>query len=900
LKPFVLAAMAPKDTSYRVLLPSDVVPEYYALTLEPDLEKFTFDGVVKITCDVQVATDEVTVHAKELMMGEIKFTPSGGGAAMTACKIVLEPKKTTCTIGFDEVLPVGKGELEIKFRGCLNDQMAGFYRSSYTDSKGEKKFLATTQFEAIDARRCFPCWDEPARKAVFEVTLIYPAHLTAISNMPQSRSDIQKDGKRCDVFMPSPKMSTYLLAFCVGEFEFISGSTQGGVVARIFACPGNVQKVQYALKCCVRALDFYDEFFGIRYPLPKLDMIAIPDFSAGAMENWGLVTYREVTLLCDEATVSAVQKQRICTVITHELAHQWFGNLVTMGWWDDLWLNEGFANWMQTFAADKLHPEWNLWESYVGTEQQRALQLDAMRSSHPIQVPIKEAVEVEEVFDAISYSKGGSVVRMIYSVLGEAKFQEGLRVYFQKHQYGNTETLDLWKAWSEVSGKAIDEMMGSWTEQMGFPLLKVLKDPLESGASEVEVEQSWFLADGSSQPGDDAKTWFVPVICGSDKGTSPVSFLEGSKAGKISCGDCAKGAAWLKLNHGQNSPLRVLYPPSMVTKLSANLSSLPAEDRLGLLSDTYALCRAGQMDPAILVELLKGYTSELNDKVWSELATCLNGLDKVMRQGLSSETHAAFNAFAVKLFEFAWKEVGPDSSPSDSDNTKSLRTTLWGLMGHYCSKEDFARSEALKRFRAFIAAPDDSKALSADIRSAVLGIAMVSSGVQDTVADFGGPAAVFDQLVEAHDKVTDGAVRQHVYAALGKSPTPEMRKRALELCLTDTVRSQDMIYIPMAMALSGPEGSQTVFDWVKSDYDRIYKRLGATSMMLFQHVVRISGFGFVTEARALEVEAFWKGKEVYKAVQKALAQTIEKIRSDAKFLERLGASAVAKPEGWPA
>merc|ERR1719410_1854125 len=309
--------------------------------------------------------------------------------------------------------------------------------------------------------------------------MVYPANLTAVSNMPQSRTEIQADGRRRDVFMPTPKMSTYLLAFCIGEFEFVSDQTKGGVLVRVFACPGNISKCGYALKSAINALDFYDDFFGLKYPLPKLDMIAIPDFAAGAMENWGLVTYREVALLCDEATVSATQKQRICTVITHELAHQWFGNLVTMEWWDDLWLNEGFANWMQTFAADQLHPEWDIWESYVGTEQQRALQLDALRSSHPIQVPIKEAHEVEEVFDAISYCKGGSVVRMIYAVLGQEKFQEGLRLYFDRHQYGNTDTTDLWKAWSDVSGKPIGNMMNSWTEQMGFPVLKVLQDPLE-------------------------------------------------------------------------------------------------------------------------------------------------------------------------------------------------------------------------------------------------------------------------------------------------------------------------------------------------------------------------------------------------------------------------------------
>mmetsp|Transcript_50293 Transcript_50293/g.145843 ORF Transcript_50293/g.145843 Transcript_50293/m.145843 type:complete len:890 (-) Transcript_50293:64-2733(-) len=882
--------MASKDKSYRVLLPSDVVPEHYDLTLEPDLERFTFDGVVKITCDVQVATEKVVVHAKELLISSAQFTAEGSDSPMQACEIMMKVKDMTASLGFEEVLPVGKGVLEIKFRGFLNDQMAGFYRSQYTDSKGAKKHLATTQFEAIDARRCFPCWDEPARKAVFVVTLVYPAELMALSNMPPSSAEVQADGRRKETFMPTPKMSTYLLAFCIGEFEFIGGQTNAGTLARVFACPGNISKCHYALKCTIRALDFYNEFFGIPYPLPKVDMIAIPDFAAGAMENWGLVTYREVALLCDEKTVSATQKQRICTVITHELAHQWFGNLVTMEWWDDLWLNEGFANWMQTFAADKLHPEWQVWESYVGSEQQRALQLDALRSSHPIQVPIKNAEEVEEVFDAISYCKGGSVVRMIYAVLGEDKFQEGLRLYFQRHKFGNTETTDLWNAWSEASGKAIDKMMSSWTQQMGFPVLKVLTDPLEGeGSAEMEVEQSWFLADGSCEPGDETKAWMAPVLVGSDKGQAPVVFMEPpTKKQKLSCGGCSQGASWLKLNFGQHVPVRVLYPPSMLTRLARSVQSLPAEDRIGLLADSYALCKAGSLEPMQLVNLLQGFRSELNDKVWSELQAVLGGLDRVVRQGLSPETSSAFIDFAAKLVSPAFAQVGWDGTDSDDDNKKKLRSALVASLARYCFRDPAVVQEAMQRFRAFLAAPNDTSVLSADIRPAVLSIAVQSEGSE----------AMFDQIMAAHDAVTDGAVRIHIYSALGNAASPELKKRVLQWSLSGSVRSQDFIYIPSSMVMAGKEGAEAVFTWIREAYDQIYALLGKTSMMLFQNIVRISGAGFVTSERAAEVEAFWKGKDVYSMVAKALNQTVEGISSNAKFVERLRSSEASAPTSW--
>ncbi|CAE7505772.1 Npepps [Symbiodinium sp. CCMP2592] len=854
-----------------------VLPEEYDLTLEPDLEQFTFDGIVKITCDVHVATDSVSVHAMDLVLSQAVFKPHGSSTVIKADEISTKAKMKTATLGFDEVLPVGKGVLEIKFRGILNDQMAGFYRSQYTDSCGKKRFMATTQFEAIDARRCFPCWDEPARKATFVVTLIYPANLTAISNMPPSRSEVQADGKRRETFMPTPRMSTYLLAFCIGEFEFISASTKGGVLARIFACPGNASRCSFALDCCIRALEFYNDFFGIPYPLPKMDMIAIPDFAAGAMENWGLVTYREVALLCDESTVSATQKQRICTVIAHELAHQWFGNLVTMEWWEDLWLNEGFANWMQTFASDKLFPDWHIWESYVGTEQQRALQLDALRSSHPIQVPIGHAEEVEEVFDAISYCKGGSVVRMIYSVLGEAHFQEGLRLYFDRHKYGNTVTTDLWNAWKEVSGKPIDKMMSSWTQKMGFPLLEVLNDPLADSTGHVEIRQKWFLADGSFEPSDDDKTWFCPVIVGTDKGTSPAGFLE-EKSGKIACASCLPGASMIKVNFGQHVPVRVLYPEAVFKRLVQNLRSVPPEDKIGLLSDTFAMSKSGVLDASFLVDLLAGFKSELNDKVWSEISAVLGGLEKVVCQGLADDTAQAFKEFCSKLVVPAFTHVGWETGSADSDNRKKLRSTVLAAVSKYCSQDPTISAEAVRRCKEFAASPNDPTVLSADIRSAVFDVALQSDHA----------ALAFDELVRAHEVVTDGAVKIHIYGALGKAGGFALQQKALDFCLSGAVRSQDLIYIPMAMATSGKTGADTVFSWMQSEYSRIYDMIGATSMMLFQNMVRVSGAGFVTESKAEEVAAFWKSRDLYKNIEKALAQTVEGIKSNSKFVDRSG------------
>jgi len=878
------------DKSYRQLLPSDVIPEKYDLTLEPDLERFTFEGHVKITCDVSVATDVVHLHARELLVKSAKFTSAEPGTSpLIANELTFKVKDHGLAIKFEECLPTGKGELEIIFQGTLNDQMAGFYRSQYTGSDGQKRFLATTQFEAIDARRCFPCWDEPARKAVFVVTLIYPANLTAVSNMPQSRSEMTADGRRKEVFMPTPKMSTYLLAFCIGEFEYISGVTKEGTVCRIMCCPGSIAKMSYALTCCIKSLEFYNDFFGIPYPLPKVDMIAIPDFSAGAMENWGLVTYREVALLCDEKTVSAAQKQRICTVITHELAHQWFGNLVTMAWWDDLWLNEGFANWTQTFAADSLEPAWNIWESYVAVDQQQALKLDSLRSSHPIQVPIANASDVEEVFDAISYCKGGATVRMLHAVLGAENFKKGLRLYFERHKYGNTETHHLWQAWADVSGKPLPDMMGSWTEQMGHPVLKVLTDPFTGNASKIECEQSWFLADGSTQPGDADKTWYIPVMVGSDKGNTDLTMQE--KKATLDISSVAANAKWVKFNFGQHVCMRVLYPPAMVERLAANMQSLSAEDRCGLLSDASALCKAGMQAPDQLISLLSGFKAERNDKVWGLLAGIMSGLDTVFKGCLDGPAVEAWRVFAEKLCVPAFLEVGWETRADDDDNTKLLRAILAGMMSKYCSADADHMKAAKQKCEAFLEAAsegkDTSDVLSADVRAAVLSCAMKADP----------SSALFDKFVAVHNKTDDGTVRQHIYSAVASSGKA-FRQRVLTWALSGDVKSQDLIYLPMHVTTSGREGAEDCFEWIKSEYDAIYERIGKTSMMLFQHVVRISGAGFASEERATEVQTFWEAKPVVKQIGKCLQQTIEQIKANAQFADRIKASSLKDPEFW--
>ncbi|RKP12682.1 peptidase M1, membrane alanine aminopeptidase [Piptocephalis cylindrospora] len=424
-----MAPPAPTTTADRTVLPTEVHPTHYDLTLTPDLKAFTFTGYEEIQLVVDREVRKIVLNADEIEIQKAKLIRLVGKTEETwdITDIDYDKPKQQVTLLLPDTLHPGadaKPKLQIHFTGILNDKMSGFYRSSYDDAKtGEKEWMAVTQFEAADARKAFPCWDEPSIKATFDITLRVPSRLTALSNMDVREERDEEGGKLKAVrFNTSPIMSTYLVAFTVGDLEFIEASTSGEhnegkpVRCRIYTPPGLSSQGAYALSVTTRVLEYFAQIFGTPYPLPKMDMLAVPDFEAGAMENWGLVTYRTVLLLWEEGKASGGAQQRIASVVAHELAHQWFGNLVTMEWWSHLWLNEGFATWVGELACDHIHPEWDVWTRFVVDDVQRGLHLDSLRSSHPIEVEVRDAAEIGQIFDAISYSKGGSVIRMLSSL----------------------------------------------------------------------------------------------------------------------------------------------------------------------------------------------------------------------------------------------------------------------------------------------------------------------------------------------------------------------------------------------------------------------------------------------------------------------------------------------------
>jgi len=901
----------PKTKLPRTVLPNDVKPLRYSMNLEPCLKTFGFEGSQSVLVRVDSETDTVTMHVKDLVIDPIVTFTSKGGSEMSSTSITMNTAETTVSIKFASKLPLGEGTIKMKFRGTLNDQMAGFYRSGYLDLHGKKHYMGTTQMEPIDARRMFPCVDEPAAKAEFDISVTAPADLTILSNMPESKRTLRLSGEATgnqllqDIqFMRTPKMSTYLVALCLGHFEWVQATTKRGTLVRVLATPGKASQCEFALDVGVRCLEWYEEFFDLVYPLPKMDMIGVPDFSMGAMENWGLVTYREIDLLCDIKTVSAARMQRLASVVTHELAHQWFGNLVTMEWWDDLWLNEGFATFMQTLSADALFPEWKLWDQYITDDLDRARSLDGLRSSHPVQVPIPKAEDVEQVFDAISYCKGACVVRIIYHVLGADKFRQGVRAYMRRHAYGNTVTDDLWAAFQEAMGPqagwTVQELMGSWTQQLGYPVVKV---KLSGDKKSLSLKQEYFVSDGSVKPEDSGITWMVPVFVGSsaDPKAHTMHIIKDKETTiALPAGlDLSKAASWVKVNYGEYAPIRIQYESvellDALLKGGVQSRSLSVPDRVGLLSDARALARAGRLNLGEVLSFLKAYAlaGEDNADVWTGIEATVMNIEKIV-DGLGKSKE--LGSLVMALVRPQLTRIGWDPKPTDKDGEKRLRACLFRLLSAFglssTDKEDIAiREEALRRFKEYQA--DQSTPLIVDdTRTAIFRIALAAP---ETGSDEGRSGWEFLKNVAEHPACTQ-TNKLNIYSALGYVRNTQFKKATLDWTLTDKIKTQDFFYPIGAVRSSNKDGAEIAWKWIGDNFPKCRDRLAKASPSLLASVVNQACAGNVLRERAEEIE---KTYGVIPSISRIVAQLVESIRSNAAFLEREQASAsVNKPGLW--
>ena len=672
-----------------VVLPGNVQPSKYRLTLQPDLESFTFKGEQTVDIEIVAPTARIMLNAAELEISDVTLLHNG--KRFPASSIAVDADTETATLDFGQTLSPGRAQLGMKFSGVLNDRLVGFYRSEYQDGEGQTRHLATTQFEPTDARRAFPCWDEPARKAIFDVTLVFDDSLQAVSNTPIVEESRPAPGLRAVRFGETPVMSTYLLAFVVGDLVSVEADADNGTRIGVWTTRGKENQAGFALDTSVKLLGYFNDYFGIPYPLPKLDHIAIPDFAAGAMENWGCITYRETALLVDPENSSAGTRQRVAEVVAHEMAHMWFGDLVTMEWWDDLWLNESFASWMGTKSVDWLFPDWEMWTQFVNMDTNRALSLDGLKNSHPIEQPVKNPAEVSQLFDAISYSKGGSVLRMLENFLGPEVFRGGLYRYLKGHEYGNARTHDLWAALEEESGLPVTSIMDSWVLQTGYPVLQV---DAERSSDDVQLslsqERFFYDSPGPGEGGDTdpdgGELWRVPVTVSAPGAVTASTVMEEREA-QLSI----PTTDWYKVNADQTGFFRVNYANDDWQRLAPAISArqLPATDRLGIQNDAYALSRAGLLPVTQFLELAGSYTGETDASVWSDLASNLRDIEQLIA---GEPVHSAYQQFGRELFGPAARRAGWTPRPGDGHLDSLLRSTVLGQSGSYNDEETLAQA----------------------------------------------------------------------------------------------------------------------------------------------------------------------------------------------------------------
>ncbi len=846
------------------LLPDHVRPTKYRITLGPNLNDFAFWGEETVDIEVQQETSEIVLNAAELEIREARLRCRD--EFIEAGEIHLDASAETVTLRLARPVAPGAMQLFLRFSGILNDRLRGFYRSEYTAPDGSKRVLATTQFEAADARRTFPCWDEPALKASFHLSAVIPADLTAISNMPATRETPHESGKLVE-FAESPVMSTYPLALMVGEFERVQDQA-GKTLIRVWTTPGKKDQGRFALDVARRLLGFYEDYFGIPYPLPKLDLIAIPDFAAGAMENWGAITYRETALLVDPAHSSAATRQRVAVVVAHEIAHMWFGNLVTMEWWNDLWLNEGFASWIEYKAVDHLFPEWDMWTQFVSADLAPALSLDGLRNSHPVEAEIKSPDEINELFDAISYNKGASIIRMLEQFLGEETFRRGLARYLSAHAYGNARTEDLWAALEEESGRPVKAIMDTWTKQAGYPFLTADRKESQDRHLTVALSQRRFFYDRDPvKDAEDPSLWRIPVGIRSAGAPDPFFTLMEEREATVSLPDEGGDTKpWTVVNAGRTGVYRVNYSPEMWEPLRPAVESLELAkaERLGLQADAFALMRAGCLPATEFLSLSQAYVNESEYPVWSDLVSNLGWIANL----LAHEPYFdRFRALARSLLCPIVSRMGWDPEPQESHLDALLRGTVIQELGYY--GEETVLREATTRFSRFT---EDAEAVHPDLRSAVLNLAA-----------FGGNRTTYEALRQVEMRATLQEEKVRALTALTYFDDPELLGKALELSLSKEVRSQDTIRIVGGVG-ANPRGHDLAWEFVKANWEEFDRRYGRGGFLLMRLIESVSSH-FATPEKEEEVAGFFRAHPVPSATR-TVQQCLERIRLHARWLEQ--------------
>ena len=784
-------------------LPRTVAPRRYDLTLEPDLAAATFSGSETIAVEVLEPTTEVVLNAVEIEIDEAVASVEG---ERLVASVALDEATERATLTFDRTLPAGEATLDLRFRGVLNDKLVGFYRSTFTDDAGATQVLATTQMEATDARRAFPCWDEPDAKAVFGVTLVVPDDLLAISNAGEIGRSPAGEGRVAVRYADTMPMSTYLVAFVVGPLVATAPVDVDGKPLRVVCPTGKEHLADFALEVGEFALRFFTDWFGMAYPGDKLDLVAIPDFAFGAMENLGCVTFRERYLLIDTETATQAERQAVVDVIAHEIAHMWFGDLVTMKWWNGIWLNEAFATFMEMTCTDAFRPEWQRWVDF-GLSRSAAFDTDALETTRPIEYPVVSPADADGMFDVLTYEKGASVVRMLEQYLGADRFREGIRRYMARHQYGNTETSDLWDALEAETGEPVRRIAESWIFRGGFPEVSV--QPVGDGAK-LRFSQRRF----GYGTDDDGARWAIPLVVGhraGDAESSSTGLLDGDEL-ELGVGhdEPVEPPPWVNANFGAHGFYRVRYAPDLLDALLDGLPDLTALERYALIDDAWAGVLAGTTAAAVFVATAERFVDERDLSVWERITGGLAHLDQLV----DGDAAVALHTRVAALVGPARAQLGAESAPGDDDRTRTLRGVL--LQAAALHADDGAAqeraAELLDRFLQHPPSVDPSLASPALTVSATL-----------------GDLALHDRLVEHFRTAENPQDRQRLLYALARFRDPEALQRTLDLTLSGDVRTQDAPYV-LGQTLANRDNGAAAWAFVAEHWDEMVQRFPANSL----------------------------------------------------------------------
>ncbi|GAB0099066.1 Aminopeptidase [Sergentomyia squamirostris] len=843
-------------------LPTHILPLHYDLELKPDLDKFVFTGKTTVKIQVKQSTDKIVLNALDVAIKKATIQVNGGDVK-AAKDVTFSVDQETATLLFDSVLPLGDGVLSMEFSGELNDKMKGFYRSKYFTPSGKERYAAVTQFQSTDARRCFPCWDEPAIKATFDITLNVPADRVALSNMPVVNEKVLEEGWKIVKYQTSPIMSTYLVAVVVGEYDYVEGTSEDGVLVRVYTPVAKKEQGLFALEVATKVLPYYKDYFQIAYPLPKMDLIAISDFAAGAMENFGLVTYRETFVLVDPENTSLIRKQMIALTVGHEIAHQWFGNLVTMDWWTYLWLNEGYASFVEFLCVDHIFPKYDIWTQFVTDTYTRALELDCLQNSHPIEVPVGHPSEIDEIFDDISYNKGASVIRMLHHYIGDDDFRRGMNIYLTRHQYKNTRSEELWKALEEASSKPVGAVMSTWVKQKGFPVVSV-KSRQEGNKRILTLCQEKFTADGKKADGD--FLWMIPVMISTSRKPQVVaeSFVLDKPETEITLTD-VDAKDWVKINPGTIGFYRTKYPSEMVNAFIPSIKNmtLPPLDRLGLLDDLFAMIQAGHTATAEALKLMDAYRNEDNYTVWSCITNCLSKLQLLLSH---TDLEELLNAYGIRLYRPVAEKLGWDARPGESHLDTLLRSLVLNRLVAFNCPE--VAQEAKRRFQLHTSG---KSVLPADLRNTCY-----RAVLQD------GDLATFEEMLKLYRATDLHEEKDRISRALGVVKDVDILRRVVQFAMSDEVRSQDSCFVIVAVALN-PKGRDMTWSFFRENWRVLLDQYEGG--LLLPRLVKYLTENFATEEKAKEVETFFK-EHHFPGTDRTVSQSVETIRLNAAWLQR--------------